>query len=142
MGEQILEDVALDVGAEPVEVNLVEFVDHLFQHVRIDNFKHRVAKVIGHLRLVLDQRRHIGKDLVADEVAQPIAAFEAPPGPAEALSLVREEACVVAAGESAPEFTGGLFLVEELQVDEVGDLFDVGDGVRHPSRPEDVGDPV
>ena len=44
-------------------------------------------KYLRHLRIVLDQRRHVREDLVADEVAQVLSALETPLGPAEALGL-------------------------------------------------------
>ena len=141
MSEEILEDVALHVRAELAEVDRVELVDHLLEHVRIDDLQHRVAEVLGDLRLVLHERGHVGEDLVADEVAQVVAASEAPLGPTVALGLPGEETHPAAGAETASELAGRLFLVEELQVDEVGDLLDVGDGIRDPARPEDVGDP-
>ena len=142
MGEQVFEDVALDVGPELAKVDGVEHVDHLLEHVRIDDLEHGVAKVLCHLRIVLDQRRHVREDLVADEVAQILSALEAPLGPAEALGLGGEEEGAVPGAEPALELAGGFLLVEEFQVDEVGDLLDVGDGIGHATGPQDVGDLV
>ena len=54
----------------------------------------------------------------------------------------REEPHTVPSTEPTLEFASGFLLVEELQIDEIGDLLDIGDGVRDPSSPEDVGYPV
>jgi hypothetical protein len=70
MHKQVFEDVALHVRAELAEFEAVEFVDDLLEHVGIDDFQHRIAEVLGHLRLVLGERGHVGKNLIADEVAQ------------------------------------------------------------------------
>jgi hypothetical protein len=51
--QQVLEDVALDVGAELAEFEAVELVDDLLEHVGIDDLQHRVAEVVRDLGLVL-----------------------------------------------------------------------------------------
>ena len=91
VGQQVLEDVALDVRAELSKLDAVDLVDHLLEHVRVDDFQHGVAEVLGDLRLLFDQRGHVRKDFVAHEVAQVRATLEAPLGPAVALGLLREE---------------------------------------------------
>lgn len=100
MGEEILEDIALHVRAELAEVARVELVDHLLERVRIDDLQHRIAKVIGDLRLVLHERGHVGEDLVTDEVAQGVAALESPLGPAEAIGLLGKQTRPVAGAEA------------------------------------------
>ena len=142
MSEEILEDVALHVRAELPEVDRVELVDHLLQHVGIDDLQHRVAEVLGDLGLVLHERRHVGEHLVPDEVAQVVAAPETPLGPPKTFGLLGKQAHASARTEPPLELSHRLLLVEELEVDQVGDLLDVGDRVGHPACPEDVGDPV
>ena len=96
MGEQVLEDVALYIWAEFLEVDGVELVDDLLQDVRVDDLQNGVAEVLGDLRLVLHERRHVGKDLVAHKVAQLIPALEAPLRPAIALGLLGKRRAAVA----------------------------------------------
>ena len=126
MREKVLEDVALDVRPELLELDAVEFVDHLLEHVGIGDLQHRVAEVASYLRLVLDQRRHVGEDLVAHEIAQVVPALEPPLAPAVTLSLKREETRAVASRKPRPQLAVGLFFIEQLEVDEIRDLLDVG----------------
>ena len=143
VSEEILEDIALHVRAELPEVDRVELVDHLLQHIGIGDLQHRIAEVLGDLRLVLHERRHVSEDFVTDEIAQVVAAPEAPLGPPEPFGLLGEQACTLPPAPRRPlELPRRLLLVEELEVDEVRDLLDVGDRVGHPTGPQDVGDPV
>jgi hypothetical protein len=146
MGEQILEDVALDVGAELAEVEAIQFVHDLLEDVGVRDLQDGVAEILGELRLFFDERGHVGEDLVADEVPQLLATLESPLRPPVPLGLLGEEQPAVpvafAAGQPGAEFTIGFLFIQQLEVDEVGDLLDVGDRIGDAPGPEDIGDAV
>jgi hypothetical protein len=56
--------------------------------------------------------------------------------------LSGKESLAVSADEFAVKLTVGFLFIEELQVNEIGNLLDVGHGVGYPACPQDVGDAV
>ena len=146
VGQQVLEDVALDVGAEFGEVDAVDFVHHLLEHVGVNDLEHGVTEILGDLRLLLHQRSHVGKHMVAYEVAKHRAALETPLGPTETLGLFGIEPFAVAVGlladEPLFEFAAGFLLVEQLKVNQIRNLLDIGNRIGDTAGPKDVGDPV
>ena len=83
------------------------------------------------------------EDLVADEVEHLAAGLEAPLRPAVALRLGGEERGAVE-GDAEQLGLGALVLrlVEELQIEQVGELLDVGDGIGQAAGPHGVSDLV
>ena len=55
VSEEIFEDIALNVRPEPSEFDRIDFIDHLLEHIRIDDFENRVPEIFGDLRLLLHQ---------------------------------------------------------------------------------------
>ena len=84
--------------------------------------------------------------MVAHEIAQTGTALEAPLGPAETLGLFGVEQFAIAVGLLAHEprlkFATGFLLVEQLEVDEIRNLLDIGNRIGDTASPKDVGDPV
>jgi hypothetical protein len=118
----------------------------LLEHVGINDLEHGVAEILGDLRLLLHQRSHVGKNLVAHEIAQVCTASETPLGPAETFGLFGVEQSAVTVGlfshEPLFKFAAGFLLVEQLEVNQIRNLLDIGNRIGHTAGPEDVGDPV
>ena len=51
--KQVFEDVTLHIRAELAEFESVQLVDHLLEHVGVDDFQDCVAEIFGYLGFIL-----------------------------------------------------------------------------------------
>jgi hypothetical protein len=111
--------------------------------VRLLELEARIGEEGGDSRCLADEGGHVGKDFVADEIEQVATGFETPLGPAVAFRLCGEKGRAVES--DAEQFGLGVLvfhLVEEFQIEQVGKLLDVGDGIGQAAGPHGIGDLV